>query len=210
MSLQGILDGALPSLDVKAEQATASKKRGTGPRKRWTMAAIARRIGVSKGHICTVLRDDETFRALLRWDEAHRHRDHLTDEEIDEAGRYLFSRPYWQWSRHGHTECVECHRSDSPHVGRGVCARCSRARRKGWVPVPYPDAWDRTRGHEACLVCLSDERPHYQGGLCEPCWQWDRRQGWRSLPATTRSAKAAKRRKFLRKTGRLQGRRKKT
>ena len=59
----------------------------------------------------------------------HHKNENKTDNRIENleltnAADHRHLHPLKTWSRHGHTACVECGRTESDHVTRGLCTRC--------------------------------------------------------------------------------------
>lgn len=207
MSLQSVIVGALPDLDVQPvaskprEQAKA--KRQTRPRVEWSAKRIAAHIGISPSTLTKYLREHEELRRILGRDGSKRRGDYKTTRaQVEAATEFVLSLPIWSWSMK-HPACVRCGKTDARHSARGLCVRChglDQWERKGGSHWAYPDAWDKRGGAERCVVCHRSDKPHKGGGMCAACRWW-----WRSNDLETRTKKeqrrlCAARRKVLRAT----------
>jgi hypothetical protein len=78
-------------------------------------------------------------RELASSEVVHHKNENKTDNRIENlqltsGSEHRLLHPVKTWSKHGHTACVECKRTESKHVTRGLCTRCydrERFRLKG-------------------------------------------------------------------------------
>lgn len=207
MSLQNVLVGALPDLEVQPvaskphEQAKA--KRQTRPRVEWSAKRIAAYIGISPSSLSKYLKQHEELRRILGRDGSKPRGDYgTTKEQVEAAAAFVLALPIWSWSLE-HPACVRCKRTDSRHRGKGVCVRCHGLEawsERGGGHVPYPGAWDTQRGHERCVVCHRNEKPHKCQGKCNACYRWWHVNGLDDRAKSEQRRLCAARRKVLRAT----------
>lgn len=188
MTLQTIMDGSLPDHGVVVAvpgliTPSHDPRRGI-PRKKWTRAAIAKKVGVGVDSITRYLRVNAELRALLKSDDRGRlprNTDQgVTDDDVAKAGVLLLklTGQYFGFApKLRLAACIDCGLADYPHHHGGRCYSCApRAQRirDGLGVWADPRAWDKRRGLACCLVCARNTVKHVANGQCNNCLTWTR------------------------------------
>lgn len=206
MTLQTIMDGSLPNDDVDIFVPEPKPHPNAGPRKHWTVARIAAKIGVGVTMVHRALRESPEVRAHLRAG-PDGHLSRFTDNGITAADVVAAAETVLRLAKRWHPwapkleldACVVCNSDEFDHRYGGMCRRCESIdyrRRHGLGVAAFHGAWDRTRGLVACVICARSSVPHKLRGMCNACTTWDF-HARKELTAPAYVKAVARRRKFI-------------
>lgn len=106
--------------------------------------------------------------------------------------------PEGKWAKE-HDRCIECGRTDRPHMAKGLCKPCyatdakRRSRGKQLLKGDGPVKLARWAfAHDRCVACGTTEKAHAARGLCQECYDRDRNGNPAPAQAPSSTARATK------------------